>query len=932
MSFKYIFFLIVAAGLMLIVKQPTGAEQAQPAINQPSDTTGASVVFEIPEKRFGGSMSEDGTWAANAGLKIIATPQEQDLGVRGSFEIHSPGLAYHLKQKIIKGIFVLLVGERVFDGKGYYRYGHNVYASGYLTDTGFPVEGITNGLITNAFGGNTSHPINRIITLTSDDLKIKSTQGVTEGDFSFDFQIPLETPSGWYRFSMLIGANLDDKEFKTLWNENPAAEDLLSEEGTDFQLGMAPVGNPEQPHIPWTLLSEYVPGGGILPKHYNGEFAVTDRTRSMPRAILPLMKSEGGQIQYRLEPSIPSLVDKNKSPISLDISSAVIAIKIKTPKGNKIDLGQAKITGLDGSYLSTGDNKFTFAFSEYGKHEIEVTGFIKDRNGLIIGGGGIYDVYIANKLDIVTTLPTGFPFKEEENIDISLRVIPPVPAKIKIEKILNPWSQKGKIDDFDYNLTCNEWGIYTPSGEKIKKRWTIPEFLRFSRAGEYRVDIIAEYKDKNGALYMGAKTLAGVVTGGGNLLKLRGENSEQRRGYSETLNVITIPPNNDSIIAFSPESNLFFDPNLYVLLTDELKNQRILASDKVIEFSDGSSGCEPFSTASGFPAHWYPENIDRRMYVYSALGSSDGRTMFNVKDGGSMTDEMNPFTGFWGATEGDFFHLYSSLVLRDYPLNKLYYGTIASGAIASKPDSRVTLLNSSNLVIPATERAIPFMHSFNFFPGAIIENNKPFIPRCMIFPPTAGIIRIALTELSGEKRFINCIADERGILTRMIEEPILFWQEGVYTADFAFYPGVLKPEEITEANKSSHVASFPFYVVQNNRSNRFEWSIPSGSQIGTDQSITMNAILDENTLVEGKAYYTLCFNSELIEKGEVPFQGNGFEVSINLPRLIEKIPNFDLKDSYDVLEMGCMVKGVNPKGKNRFLASRITIHNGKIEY
>jgi len=339
----------------------------------------------------------------------------------------------------------------------------------------------------------------------------------------------------------------------------------------------------------------------------------------------------------------------------------------------------------------------------------------------------------------------------------------------------------------------------------------------------------------------------------------------------------------------------------------------------------------PRSTAEGLAAHWYPEKIDRRMYSYMMMSAPDGRTMFAVKDGGSLLGEIESPAGTIKTLDGDFFNLFGTMVLRDYPLDKMYYGTLICGAVSLKSVTSTSVTSSaeaSNLL----NRKVPFMHSYSFFPGAIVEKDRPFVPRCMVFPPSKGVVKITLTQPNGEKVFVNGLVDDRGLLNKFLEETPILWQDGVHVVHYSLFAGISNPSEITGDVTASDESEFPFYVVQNNRENNFAWSIPVGSSVDYSKPYAINAFMDNTNLPEAKAFYTLSFNGELIETGEAQLKDNTFEVSINLPRIIEKITNLDPKDPFDVIEMGCMVKGVNEKGKIRFLASRITIRNGRIEY
>ena len=889
--------------------------------------------FVIDERRHGGGMAESGTWALNARLRIDDTIEgPQELIVQGSFEIHSPGLCYHTNERLIKGVFLLLIGERVFDKNGDYRYGQNILSSGYLTDTGLPIEGIDNELPSDVFGGKYRHPINRLILVPVEDLVLDRDEGVVRGDFLIDYKIKIDdVPHGYYKFSILPGIQLDDTHFTSLMNTDPAKENLNGNGGAALNIGLAPVGKPAAPHLPWVILPEVTQNGGCVARDDKDNFAVTKRAGVSKVAIIPPISPDGSQIRYRLEPALPFLQKTSQSPLMLDLTKGEISVSIRTPENHVINLGSAPTSAWDGPYISTGKDKFNFSFSSYGHHEIEVTGYILDRNGVKIEGGGTYDVYVAHNLDIRTVIKPGMPVKPKESLDLALRVFPPKPAKITVQKTFNPYSIKNKIDDESFEITCNRWGVYTPQANYLRKRWTAVEDIRFSREGEYRIDLIAEYEDENGSLYMGTKTLAGVVHDE-NDVEIRGEEPARRSTYPQGDKVLTLPPRINELVAFPPDAALIFDPDLRVVLTDTIREQRVLMGERTFDLPDGEIGVLPRSTAENTLAHHYPEKVDRRMYSYVSACAPDGNTMFVVKDGGPMTDELDTIRKKMNMQDGDFLQVYGSLVFRDYPLEKVYYSSIATGAFPQEGISNPTPVPYSDGQVSTFDSSTPFLHSFSYYPGAIIEKDKDFIPRFHVFPPTPGLAKVTLVFPNGEQGFLTYEVDERGFTSNLLGKPVKLWQEGAYQSRYSFYPNETNPEMITESDTGSGNTQFRFYVIKDTKSNNFAWDIPSNSEIELDQSLVLKSLLPKDAFTEGTAFYTLSFNDTVISENSVEFTGNGFELSINIPKIIEDALNLDMNDPYDTLEIGCFVKGVNQKGKNRFMASRLLLNQGRLQY
>lgn len=941
MFFKYI-KIISMLFLLTILLVPAIAQETEQKEPEPSKTTAEPVyviapdalqTWTLPEKPYGGSMAEDGVWKLNAGITVSdRTDGTQEFIAQGSFQLLSSGLAYSAEERIFKGIFILLIGERIFDGNGDYRYGRNVLSSGFLTETGLPVEGMTHGLPTDLFSGDIRHPINAMAIIPPEDLIINIDEGIVEGNFLINLNInPTEFPIGNYRFSILPGVHIQDTRYVTLNNGDPSKIELIgNNKGTYATIGMLPVGRPAPPRLPWVILPDVVPNGGLVARNDQDNFAVTMREGINARAILPPLDSDGAQIRYRLEPALPFLRDSATSPIALDLSKGEISVSIKTPDNHVIDLGSAPIEGWDEDYLSTGKDRFIFSFSSYGHHEIEIKGHVFDRNGVELFGGGIYDVYVAQPLEIRTVLKPGMPIRPKESLDLAMRIIPPVPAKISVTDLFNPRSIKNKIEKNEFSLLCDRWGIYTPPKSELKKRWTTIESIRYIRDGEYRIDMVAEYTNDRGILYMGCKTLAGVVNEK-NALDLRGEEPETRRLDYEEYDVFTLPPERNELIAFPPDYKMIFDPDLKVVMSGNLRDQRVLQGEKTFDLSNSEAGISPRSTSKNMPAHFYPEFLDRRMYSYCAASCPDGRTMMVVKDGASMTDSLMAIEKLPGTDEGDFYQVYGSMVFRDEPLDITHYGNIYTGAFVRKDIARATSVPVSDGVASLYGTTTPFLHSFSFFPGAMVEKGKTFTPRFYTFPPVGGYVKITLTYPNGEMAFVTCEVDERGYSSDYENELPELWQDGIYQVLYQFYPMATDPKILPETPGVNDI-SYSFYALKNNRENKFAWTIPDGSKIDFSKPLNLTSILPESAYTQGTVSFCLSFNGNKIEESSVDFDGNGFDLTINIPMLIEQIKNFDPKDSHDVLEIGCFVKGVDPKGKIRFMASRITIRNGRLEY
>jgi hypothetical protein len=151
--------------------------------------------------------------------------------------------------------------------------------------------------------------------------------------------------------------------------------------------------------------------------------------------------------------------------------------------------------------LSTMDPQFDIAFDQDGMHTITLSAAIDDVWGNTSTGGGTYEVHVAQTLVLDTTVLPGTPFTVGDVFNPGLVVSPAVPASVQVRMSLAPNSDPAAMIVNTVEGVANRYGYFLAHGQGIA----------VTQPGEYRVDITASYRDELGKLWIGSRTVAGVV-------------------------------------------------------------------------------------------------------------------------------------------------------------------------------------------------------------------------------------------------------------------------------------------------------------------------------------------------------------------------------------------------------------------------------------
>jgi hypothetical protein len=346
--------------------------------------------------------------------------------------------------------------------------------------------------------------------------------------FSASLRIPDDAPEGLYRPLLTIDATAVPTStewlaanvvYDTFWPDAPPLPPL--------RVGAAATA-PD--HLIWRLLNDsYVQGTrGTGARQDTDVFGLASEivTQDAPYYAPPFDLRMGAPITYRLEPFMPmiSFTDRRMPTPPLfpfDLPGGSLHVEIERPDGTVRDLGSESFAQSfnrtpttqgdfdlnvgtvqqDDVYsLMAGSNRFRVTFDQYGHHIVTMTGQVSDLWGNTYTGGGTYDLWMAEPLDVHPGVLPGTPLAVGDTFNPVLRIYPRVPADVELTFTLYPESDPTRAMVQTFSGCANAYGTFAPD-----------HAAPLSEDGEYRVDLLATYTDDKGVLYMAGMTWGGVV-------------------------------------------------------------------------------------------------------------------------------------------------------------------------------------------------------------------------------------------------------------------------------------------------------------------------------------------------------------------------------------------------------------------------------------
>jgi hypothetical protein len=419
--------------------------------------------------------------------------------------------------------------ERFFDASGQHHARVQRGTSTSFTPTGLPID----SMASNRWQNYTPLTLEQEIIIQA----VHRTSNTLNLSVTLAGILPPTMPQGLYRPALVLLLGPDEWQSPLAGNSILCSEDNFdhraelgfNENGFTNYLPVIRLGSLDPPRLPWALLVNIFSNGvrGTIAHEEQGLVGLSNRIAfQTERLVIPPRGRWGHAIPYRLEPFIPTLASSLASDVEpypplipLKLPGGELHVTIIRPDGSSDDLGSAPFrqarNGMENDRwnyyigpdrtlqkvyeVTTLSDQFVYEFEQYGRHLVTMSGTVEDVWGNTYQGGGTYEVWVAETLDLEPAVFPGQPFEVGDPLATGVVVQPSVPATITVELTLVP--SNGVPITCSVTGRANRYGYFQPSGDPFT----------MSVAGEYVLDVTAEYWDDQGVLWVGSSRGAGVV-------------------------------------------------------------------------------------------------------------------------------------------------------------------------------------------------------------------------------------------------------------------------------------------------------------------------------------------------------------------------------------------------------------------------------------
>jgi len=877
----------------------------------------------------------------------------------------------------------------------------NSFMSTLLTPSGFPIQG--------------GQPSREYLDVPVQVSNLQYRGGHTvEGDIAVTTSLPADLPAGTYRPLISLG-----------FENVPASEEWLAANVTSgytyrYEEAILPpltVGQAKEPRLIWRLMmDDFVQGTrGAAAEEDAGTFELSSQIVSqgadfyIPRVDLRSKEP----IVYRLEPFLPmiSFTDRRMPApplIPFALPGGQLCVKVRKPDNTTknlgcealaqsfnrtkttrggVDLNNGTVQIEDVYSLMAASDRFRLAFDQYGKHTVTMSGTVKDLWGNSYSGGGTYELWIAEPLDIDAGVLPGTPLAVGDAFNPALQFYPQVPAQVTINVTHYPESDLAQKEVHTISGQANAYGYFNVDGPAIV----------LSKPGEFRVDVTANYTAVDGRQHMGAMTWGGIVMTDANDAQLI---AHGRRGM-DSLDYIpnhwfvigrdlTIPPgaishilnpyfNGDILWSGDGEGQTVGDSLIMgASIHDTVGTVETAVQTRLNRawpgLSPPGSPAERFakgeiplfvSTNSGRPAQLVPEDVDQIAYSYRTSQRPGVRVREIVaqdsESGGywrlnTLYDDQLG-VGVLGDQPNDFKFQYVGAVYRDLDTGQNEYVGQGSGWIFIPNDDPL-----GNRVMPPfagpgnggwTTEGGPILklkgkdiHIFilptGVKPGAVLEVGDTFHFAGHIMPTLNSQVEVTVMAPGGTKHKIDGQANAIGYFYDaaddfVVDRPGLWavdvkvWHDGLCSggATVSTYP--------TGDVLGSENGRYYFYVTPAG-STRLDISSPQPGTLpilGSLDPVTIKGNLPSG-LSAAVVDYTISMPGYILKRGQAAINNGEYQFPFDPVALHEDYPNLDLigREQHwtglsDTFSIGILLRG---KQGNQLvnLANTITIQGDQV--
>jgi uncharacterized protein (TIGR03437 family) len=860
-----------------------------------------------------------------------------------------------------------LVLERLSGADGTGSLGHNTLASVLLTPTGLPIErAITAPRI--------PWPPNLPPQAPDQFFSLPKTNETTaESAVNLSYTLPSDLPLGFYRpVIALFFVGVPKEPIGPNWPT--LNRPLRNPEGSPLLLPVIQVGNPAPPRLFWTMLTDDLSNGtrGTVAIEDRGRFGVASRV---------LTQSETFNVEpgaaYRLEPFAPTIgISSDNSFPSIPLlpfrfPSGRLTVRVQPPDGSVAVIGPAPFVqarmrpfspgpqgaGIQQTYqLSTLDPRFEVAFTQPGLHVITVDGTVEDIWGNTWNGGGTYHVWVARQLALDTSVLPGTPFEIGDVFTPGLTVSPPVPADVEVRFLLLPNSDLQRRIERVVRGKANRFGYFHIAGGGIA----------LDQAGEYRVDVTASYRDRDGRLWMGSRTWGGVVATRNPAIIAHG-----KRGIDQTpeqgrpqwfLRAQTGHPDprdgRHVHLAFHSGDIMWLQKSDSLIpivtfqdlggtLSNLLRNRRPTSSSS--GYAVGELPLVP-TRPDGQDPHLDPARVDLWAYSYAAVE----RPLVRVREeilGGDVPSPYWRFDEPYGLQIGigqvgdlpnDIKFQYAAAVLRGSALTRPEYGVYGSLFVLVPDDdpgggTRVFPPFQGNGGGPSGGPIMKlkgqdidlFIHLTGVRPGTVLEVGDNFSIAGAVGPLLPAMVSTKVTTPGGRTLQFSGRANRVGYYYRP-QDDFAVTEPGIYTIDVRVtFDGRTSAGQVTAPIPTGDVLGSPngrfFVYVVPRDSPLLTVNLPETMTVTApgQLDIAARAPTGQN-LTSG--HVTTMMPGFLLETNQLTASAGALSYRYDPARLARDFPNLDLNPPADVITISLFGQTTNAQGQPSYAARVLVLH------
>ena len=344
---------------------------------------------------------------------------------------------------------------------------------------------------------NVTVPARALLTGTTEEITVIDEETLSF-NLAYRVSIPTDIEAGIYTVLLAGFASVDDsKPFGWYQNRVFSTTGTGNENAEDNRLPLViRIGNVEPANTEWALLKSQLP---------NDSIGVLFDEQPI---ILPL-----GEVA-NLAPMLvaPSFIPAFPSGV---LTGRIESLGVNRPLGtdfiavqNTTAIPLTTFTGavIDGSFLQLvpAESFYEVTFQEYGFYRIVAQGSINDIFGNRYTGGGTYEVAVAESIQLLPSIPAGYPLVVNTPLALGFEVLPTIEAVTEVTIAFQPLTGES-IRTVRTKKTTNGRVMLDAND------------LNFPTAGVYSIRYRAQAVDSEGRLWVGDMTTHGVVTEGDQL-------------------------------------------------------------------------------------------------------------------------------------------------------------------------------------------------------------------------------------------------------------------------------------------------------------------------------------------------------------------------------------------------------------------------------